>query len=509
MCFKFYFFFLIFFLPTILSQYTTFNFGNYSNILYTVSSFDYNIYFCLFFVCFLLMLFYSRIFGTAYLFPCLLLIPSMCLIVANSVNTPKKIKTDCCARYNRYVLNYLTVFEGPSYLHGISFLVFFSFFLVLVFYTIYFNAFTGFFYNYFRFALFLVFFSFFVFISGAFWAFFSSVWGNWYNNDAVELYYLIIFFLVIFFSHNFQLNSKTFFFLFCCLSFLFFICLRFGLLNSKHSNSLFKVATGFYGTFFFNLVFFYFTACLWAFSKKSVFFVFKHSLILFLELFIYSFLFIFFILFFNVLQLSPVNNLFFFFFIVFIFYFFFWFCFLFYKFVTQGVVKLFIDFHILICFFLLGWFLYSWWSITQLNALSPTTLIKRYNFIALNDVTLNHAECGRIGGTHIILTNCHTFPGRPFSINVFNYFFSINHNFKSIKQSILVGLLPHTPLPINKFFFRNYLFLQDCLELYTDHLLSLKYSNMRNFFNRQLLFLDFIFVKVFLFLFVCLFLLMF
>lgn len=128
------------------------------------------------------------------------------------------------------------VFEGPGLLHGISFLVLYFFItyylLVLQKKTNYLSTPCSVFQQYI-----LQLFSLFVFFSGAFWAFFSSVWGNWYNNDPIEIFYLFIVFYCIATSHNTKQIKFFFFFIFCYIAPVFLVFLRFGFLNSKHTNT--------------------------------------------------------------------------------------------------------------------------------------------------------------------------------------------------------------------------------------------------------------------------------
>lgn len=75
------------------------------------------------------------------------------------------------------------------------------------------------------------------FITGAYWAFFSQAWGNWFNYDPVELVYLLMLFGVFAALHSqnvTQLASYKFLEMVSAFS-IFIYSLRFGLLDSKHS----------------------------------------------------------------------------------------------------------------------------------------------------------------------------------------------------------------------------------------------------------------------------------
>lgn len=75
------------------------------------------------------------------------------------------------------------------------------------------------------------------FTTGAYWAFFSLTWGNWFNYDPVELAYLLMLLGLLGILHH-QPTAYIFSYSFLALvaAFVAFLCgLRFGVLDSKHA----------------------------------------------------------------------------------------------------------------------------------------------------------------------------------------------------------------------------------------------------------------------------------
>lgn len=148
--------------------------------------------------------------------------------------------------YNGQLTSIFFDFTGPGLFHGISFLICSSFTLFMGF-CFFFkqNSLANFVLKYKWFSLlqFFIFFflSLYVLISGAYWAFFSEIWANWYNNDIIEVFYIFYFFFCMFFLHN--LTKRYFLFNFAVylviVIVIFLTALRLGLLTSKHTSFLF------------------------------------------------------------------------------------------------------------------------------------------------------------------------------------------------------------------------------------------------------------------------------
>lgn len=75
--------------------------------------------------------------------------------------------------------------------------------------------------------------------TGAYWAYFSAVWGNWYNNDIIEVYYVVFFIATSLYFHK---KGKAYatgrvFACLLALTLLFLTLLRFGVVNTKHTGA--------------------------------------------------------------------------------------------------------------------------------------------------------------------------------------------------------------------------------------------------------------------------------
>ena len=406
MCFKFNSGFLFLFLLLLNKQFELSYCGFYATILRLVSLFDLNVFIFVFFITFFLIFFCKKQMNTQlYFFYCIVLFLFFFLLKKISKNftfyfLPEK-------KYFTNLVTFLNVFEGPSYLHGISFLFFFSLTFTIVNLVITYKSIV---HNNSvlsrKFVFFFQFLSFFVFISGAYWAFFSSVWGNWYNNDSVELFYIIFFFFIAYFTHSFRNHLSTFYFLFILLAVVFLCFLRFGFFNSKHAGSTHTFKSNLFGFWFLCFIFFLFFFLFNNLtSGKFKFFFTELQLInvlhqkqqlnktFFLFFILLSFIFFLFIM--LVLNFFAKNKFFLlqFYFFLLLFFFSVFVFFIFNLFMQQYFLICFIFYHFFFILFVLGWFLYSWsffifQNVKQLDAITVAQP-QLYNFYSYRQLELN------------------------------------------------------------------------------------------------------------------------
>lgn len=162
----------------------------------------------------------------------------------------------------------LQIIQGPGLIHGVSFSVISTLYVyfVLKLKNLKYNVFFFKKNNNFVFkniAFFLTFCI--IFVTGAYWAFYIDIWGNWFNSDPVELFLLLFIFLPIILIHN---NNNTLFYLFFFTTIIsgviFLWLLRLGVFNSRHTNISFqKVKTQ--------------TPPFWVFYLTGIFFLFFNT----------------------------------------------------------------------------------------------------------------------------------------------------------------------------------------------------------------------------------------
>lgn len=187
--------------------------------------------------------------NTLYIRPVVLVLAFILLTNSPANN---KITTTLRVLLDSQRLFFVNALDGPSMLHGVSFLATSS--LVFIVFTTLQTKGSLFFMKLKNTNTILLSFGIFTFLSGAFWAFFSAVWGNWYNNDPVEVFYILIFLTIVSYTHVVHVRRlQNIFIIFYCLCFLFF--LRWGFLNSKHSNNSIAslLSVDFQGVFYFFL----------------------------------------------------------------------------------------------------------------------------------------------------------------------------------------------------------------------------------------------------------------
>ena len=131
----------------------------------------------------------------------------------------------------------VTSLEGPSLLHGTSFLILLGLFYPLL--ATHLLEKQTLFMRFKQLPTAVLCLSLFTFTSGAFWANFSAIWGNWYNSDPVEVFYLFLFLFTVKWSHSKTTNQLAVK-VFSLLVFFFLILLRAGFFNSKHSSGGFS-----------------------------------------------------------------------------------------------------------------------------------------------------------------------------------------------------------------------------------------------------------------------------
>ncbi len=85
--------------------------------------------------------------------------------------------------------------------------------------------------------------SIYILLTGAYWAFYQDVWGNWFNNDPVEIIFLLFFIYLLCLIHynKYAPSNKNTYLYYILITFFFLWMLRLGLLNSRHTNVSFNV----------------------------------------------------------------------------------------------------------------------------------------------------------------------------------------------------------------------------------------------------------------------------
>lgn len=217
--------------------------GGYVNVVLANSSFFFNFYFFIFLSYFFVFLFFKKnkqiffLFSTVLVFLFFMVLYKQYTAIQHSdVGFVFRAYT---ARV-RKVLNAFFDFSGPGLLHGISFLLTCCFFF---YNSLLFNFKTVKqevrFFSFFHTKLIILFAGGYVLLTGAYWAFFSAIWGNWYNNDIIEVYYVVFFIASAMFLHtcNKPYEVYKFYLCFFITTIFFLTLLRFGVLNTKHTNS--------------------------------------------------------------------------------------------------------------------------------------------------------------------------------------------------------------------------------------------------------------------------------
>lgn len=233
-------------LSWLLKQHKTLFCGSYVNVIISNSSFFFNFLFFTFLLYFFIFLFFRKNKWVVLMFSMILVFCFLTILyrqysnaLFSSVGLTGKNFDSLGLKKN---LNIVFDFSGPGLLHGISFLTTCCFFLYK---TILFNFKSNInaskrFFGFFTKIIIILITSVYVLITGAYWAFFSAIWGNWYNNDIIEVFYTIFFAAVSLYLHTVGrpysiYKTLTYFFV---LTVCFLAALRFGLLNTKHTSSL-------------------------------------------------------------------------------------------------------------------------------------------------------------------------------------------------------------------------------------------------------------------------------
>lgn len=213
--------------------------GVYSLTVCFVSKFDANVLVLLFFILGCSYQFYFRI-NYIFIYYTAFLLIGVCTFILLPTYIQNISEKNVLNIKVPKLLFYFSSLEGPSLLHGVSFIVTVCL-LVLLFFknNSKYQSFSGK-HKWVKEVLLLL--SMYTFYSGAFWAFFSAVWGNWYNNDPVEIFYIFMFLLTLHITHMRKVN-RLLLTLATLYTLYFLVCLRTGFLNSKHSNSVFTETT--------------------------------------------------------------------------------------------------------------------------------------------------------------------------------------------------------------------------------------------------------------------------
>ena len=218
-------------------------FGFYSNFLFQASAFFY------FFLFFLVYFFYRNCFfvkgeqctywGIVIMF---FIVASLFIFFSSFPNQNAGVCLNVKYFQNKWSPKF-TLFDGPGLPHGLSFLVTSLLFLfsLVSFFVDKTNSGGGvktkiITLNHFFIFVFVL--TVYVLMSGGYWAFFSEVWGNWFNNDPIEIFFLYFFFSSIVVFHVAKNISflKIFFIYVSVISSFFLWNIRLGYIGSKHAS---------------------------------------------------------------------------------------------------------------------------------------------------------------------------------------------------------------------------------------------------------------------------------